>query len=131
MLRLGRSAQNPCDAIGRKMKEALKRWWDAWNSPEARARRWEAGVARAEAAQGRMREKKAQAAMKGMVRRTCLNCGHSWVVPKKMAKARGTAGGAMILGGVSGKVVGSALAKQAQDLATCVKCGSSNYFREG
>jgi hypothetical protein len=84
-----------------------------------------------------MRERRAakreEKTRRNMVRRTCEECGHSWVLPGELAKAgRDAALGSILSGNVaSGNVAaGAMLAQRAVDFERCVACGSVRYYRE-
>lgn len=68
------------------------------------------------------RAKREAEAKKGMLQRTCRNCGHMWVVPKKLkgAPRMGALGG--LLAGE--RTAGMVAATSAIRLDTCPKCGS-------
>ena len=64
-----------------------------------------------------------------MVERTCLKCGHKWVIPKRMRKVGRRAAFGGVLGG--NLTAATVLATKAADLDTCTSCGSVRYFKEG
>lgn len=73
----------------------------------------------------RKREAKAR---EGMLRRTCKNCGHSWVIPKQYVKATRAGIAAGMLGGnVAGA---SIMAGQKAGMERCVQCGSVGFFTD-
>lgn len=68
-----------------------------------------------------------QKALKGMVRRTCKQCGHEWVIPKRLIKAGKQASAAAILGS---PVPAIAFGGKVIDMDTCAKCGSVRFFTQ-
>ncbi len=73
------------------------------------------------------RTKAEEKALKGMVRRTCKQCGHEWVIPKKLIKASKQAGAAAILGS---PVASIAYGRKGVDMGTCAQCGSVGFFSQ-
>jgi poly(3-hydroxybutyrate) depolymerase len=71
------------------------------------------------------REAKREAkAKKGVIQRTCRNCGHTWMIPKALTKAT-TMG---MLGGDS--MWASTMVAERTKFGTCATCGSVAYFTE-
>jgi hypothetical protein len=60
------------------------------------------------------------------VRRVCRNCGHEWVIPKKLAKV----GKKVAFSALADPVAASAAARNVVQMNTCTKCGSVSYFTE-
>jgi predicted nucleic-acid-binding Zn-ribbon protein len=75
------------------------------------------------------RELKREAkARNAMLRRTCNECGHSWVLPSSLASAgRKASVGSALTGNTA---AGTAISQRVVEFERCIKCGSVRYFRE-
>jgi len=104
--------------------------WAASEAREWNERRPQRKAAREQKQAAKVEEQRTKAekkALKGMVRRTCKQCGHEWVVPKKLIKATKQAGAAAILGS---PVAAVAYGSKGVDMSTCASCGSVGFFTQ-